>query len=153
MTWLDLVCLLGFGVVAVGGYTQGFVRGILRLVALAGGGALGTLFMMRVQFGDDLRQIILWTAGAALLGILVVSLFIWSISRAIPAAIHNSIINRVLGIVPAFAVQIVVLTFALGLADRLALTTDLRLFLRGGLVTGPLIAVTDWLEQLFITIR
>lgn len=96
---------------------------------------------------------LLWTVGAALLGILVTSLFTWSISRAVPAFIHESLVNRVLGVLPAVLIDLVVLTFALGLAERLALTIDQRVFLRGGLLTGPLIAITDWLEQAFLMVR
>jgi uncharacterized membrane protein required for colicin V production len=153
MTWLDLVCLLTLGIVAVGGYAQGFVRGMLRIFSLAGGGALGVLFMLRVESSDDLQQMVLWTIGAALLGIAITSLFSWSVSRAIPPFVHHSITNRVLGMLPALLIALVVLVFLLGLADRLAITTDQRIFLRSGILTGPLIVIVDWIEQHSITIR
>ena len=153
MTWLDLVCLLTLGIVAVGGYAQGFVRGILRIFSLLGGGALGVLFMLRVEPSDDLQQMVLWTIGAALLGIVITSLFSWSVSRAIPPSVHHSITNRVLGVVPALMIELVVLVVVLGLADRLAITAGQSTFLRSGILTGPLIVIVDWIEQYFITVR
>lgn len=153
MTWLDLVCLLTLGIVAVGGYTQGFVRGMLRIFSLVGGGALGLLFMLRIEPSDDLQQMVLWTIGAGLLGIVITSLFSWSVSRAIPPFVHHSITNRVLGVVPALIIELVVLIVVLGLADRLAITPDHSTFLRSGILTGPLIVIVDWIEQYFITIR
>lgn len=152
MTWLDFVCLLTFFVVAMGGYAQGFVQGALRLLSLVGGGALGILFMLRLDTGDDLRPLVIWTIGAALLGILVVGLFCWSISRAIPPAIHNAPANRVLGVLPALLVEVIVLVAVLGLADRL-MTPQQSYFLRSGFLTGPLIVITDWIEQFFVTVR
>ena len=153
MTWLDLVCLLTLGIVVVGGYTQGFVRGMLRILSLVGGGGLGVLFMLRVEPSDNLQQMIMWMVGAALLGIVITSLFSWSVSRAIPPSVHHSITNRVLGIVPALMIVLVVLVVVLGLADRLAITADQSTFLRSGILTGPLIVIVDWIEQYFVTVR
>lgn len=153
MTWLDLVCLLTLGIVAVGGYAQGFVRGILRTLSLVGGGALGVLFMLRVEPREDLQQMVLWTVAAALLGIVVASLFTWSVSRAIPPFVHHSIMNRVLGVLPAVVIELVVLVFLLGLAERLAVTPEQSTFLRSGILTGPLIVIVDWIEQYFVSIR
>jgi hypothetical protein len=123
------------------------------LLSLVGGGALGILLMLRLDTGDDLRSMVIWTVGAALLGIFVVGLFCWSVGRAIPPAIHNAPVNRVLGVLPALLVEVIVLVAALGLADRLAITPDQRIFLRSGFLTGPLIVITDWIEQFFVTVR
>lgn len=153
MTWLDAVCLLTFVVVALGGYAQGFVRGVLRLLTLVAGGALGVLFMLRLTPSDDLRTMVIWTVGAAILGIVVAGLLCWSIARAIPPAIHNAPINRVLGVLPALVIELAVLVAALGFADRVAMTPEQSYFLRSGFITGPLIVITDWIEQFFVTVR
>ncbi len=153
MTWLDVACGVLLVLIATGGYVQGFIRGLLRLLALSAGCILGFLFVQRLQTLTTLRTTLFWAAAAAGLGELVAMLIAWSISRSIPGSIHRSLPNRLLGIVPALVPGIVVMALALGLVARLAETQALPALIHRGALTGPLASAIDLAEQALISLR
>lgn len=147
MTWLDVVCTLSLVLVAVGGYTQGLIRGTLRLIALAAGGLLGAGLMLRLGTLGTPRTTAIWASAAALLGVAVSSLLAWSATGAVPRTVHESLPNRILGIVPALFAGAVILALVLSLTERLAMTTQTQQLIRTGILTGPLVSIVDLVEQ------
>lgn len=147
MTWLDLISTLGLVLVAAGGYTQGLIRGALRLVALIAGGLLGAGLMLRLGTLGTSRTTALWASAAALLGIAISSLLAWSATNAVPRAVHESLPNRILGILPALVAGAIILALGLSLAERLAMTVQTQRLIRNGIVTGPLTGIVDLVEQ------
>jgi xanthine/uracil permease len=113
----------------------------LRLAALAAGGLLGAGLMLRLGTMGTPLATAGWAAAAALLGIVASSLMVWSATSAIPGTIHQSLPNRILGVVPALVAGAIILALGLSLAERVALRQGT------GLVTGPLVAVVDLVEQ------
>lgn len=147
MTWLDVVCILGLVLVAIGGYTQGLIRGALRLMALAAGGLLGAGLMLRLGALGTPRATAIWASAAALLGVAVSSMLAWSAGGAVPRAIHESLPNRILGILPALFAGAVILALVLSLAERIAMTTHTQQLIRTGIISGPLVSIVDFVEQ------
>ena len=153
MTWLDLLCCLLLALVAVGGYTQGLLRGLLRLLALLAGGILGTLLMLRLGALGTPRATAAWAIAAALLGVAITGLLAWGAARVVPHFMHETLTNRLLGIVPALLIGLVILALLLGLVERVALTAETQEFIRDGLLTGPLVRVVDLVEQVVAGVR
>lgn len=147
MSWLDFACICGLILIAVGGYSQGLIRGVLRLAALAAGGLLGALLMLRLGTLGTPRSTAIWATAAALLGVAVSALVAWSATNSIPRAIHAALLNRLLGILPALAAGGIILALGLSLAERIALTAPTQDMIRTGRVTGPLIQIVDGIEQ------
>ena len=147
MTWLDLVCGLGLALLAVGGYSQGLIRGVLRLAALGAGGLLGAALILRLGTMGTARVTAGWAVAAALLAIGVSSMLAWSAARAVPRSAHRSLVNRVLGVIPALAAGLVILALGLSLGERVARAVETQQLIRAGALTGPLVALVDLLEQ------
>ncbi len=153
MTWLDLLCGLLLLLLMAGGYAQGFIRGVLRLVALFGGGLLGTLLMLRLGTLGTAPTTAVWAAVVALIGVTVSSLIFWSLTRIVPPFVHARFLNRLLGTLPALLIGLVILALILSLADRVALREETQLLIREGLLTGPLVQTVDALEQTVAGVR
>ena len=153
MTWLDAVCFVLLLLVGLGGYEQGAIRGILRLVGLLAGGGLGFLLVLRVGTLDTVQGAAASAIIAILLGVTATGLLIWSVTRMLPSFVHRNPANRALGILPALVVGLLILTLALGLAERLVTTQERQAFIRAGKLTGPLVRVVDLVEQTVAGVR
>lgn len=147
MTWLDLGCTLGLVLIAAGGYSQGLIRGVLRLVALVAGGLLGAGLMLRLGTLGTPSTTALWASAAALLGVAVSGLLAWSASNTVPRSVHESLPNRILGILPALLAGAIILALGLSLAERIAMTVQTQELIRTGIITGPLAGIVDLVEQ------
>ena len=147
MTWLDVVCGLGLAVIAAGGYAQGLIRGALRLAALVAGGLLGAGLMLRLGTMGTPRATAGWAAAAELLGIAIAGMIAWSASAAVPHTVHQSLPNRVLGVVPALVAGSLVLALGLSLGERVTPSVAVQQLIRAGALTGPLVDLVDTLEQ------
>jgi uncharacterized membrane protein required for colicin V production len=150
MTWLDLVCAMFVALVAVGGYAQGLIRGLLRLAALLVGGTIGILLMLRLGALATARMTAIWALVATGLGVAASGAMAWAATGAVPRRTHESTLNRLFGILPALAIGFVVLALVLGLAERVAIRPSDQAFIRSGLVTGPLVELVDRLEQTLV---
>ncbi len=148
MTWLDLICGLFLLLASIGGYTQGFIRGSLRLLVLLSAGVLGVLFALRPDSLATARATLLWTGAFALLGFAVAAILAWNANRAIPDFVHRSPANRLLGILPALLIAVVVLVLGLGVGERLVVSPTDQAFIRSGVLTGPLVDTGDLIEQI-----
>ena len=153
MTWLDVVCMLLLLLVAAGGFTQGFIRGVLRLGTLAAGGALGALFTLRLGSLPTATGAAGWSAAATLLGIVVLGLVAWSASLALPRSVHEALANRIFGVAPAILTGLVILAVVLGLVERLAAAPETQALIREGALTGRLVSAVDIAEQLVAGVR
>jgi uncharacterized membrane protein required for colicin V production len=153
MTWLDLLCGLLLLLLGAGGYAQGFLRGLLRLVALLGGGAFGAALMLRMGTLGTAQATALWAAVAGIAGLLGIGLIFWTVLHAIPRFVHTSLPNRWLGVVPALVIGLVILALLLSFVERVALYPETQAFIRSGLLTGPLVEVVDLMEQIVAGVR
>ena len=153
MTWLDLICVLFLLLAGAGGYTQGFIRGSLRLLALSVAGVVGVLFALRLVLPETASATLLWGGAAALLGFVVAALLAWSANRAIPDFVHRSPANRLLGILPAAGIALMILVLGLGVGERLTASSTAQAFLRSGILTGPLVGAGDLIEQMLAGIH
>lgn len=153
MTWLDLVCVVLLVLAGIGGYEQGFIRGIARLLALLLGGALGALTIARLDLLNTASGAIGWAIAIAVIALAAMGMLIWSMGRAVPSFIHQAPANRVLGVLPALFLGLVILTLLLGLAERLALSPATQSFIRSGGLTGPLVGAVDLIEQSIAGVR
>jgi uncharacterized membrane-anchored protein len=153
MTIVDLIAVLLLCIIGLGGYSQGFVRGILRLLALVAGGLLGLGLVLNFNGPDTAGAAGSRAAVAAFVALGAASAAAWVTARAIPSFVHRHLANRVLGILPAFVIGLVLLTLGLGLADRLAVSPATQELLRRGAITAPLVSVTDLLEQMLAGVR
>lgn len=153
MTWLDVVCILALALIAAGGYVQGLIRGLVRLLALLGGGGLAAVAVLKIDAtasapGTAAVAVAITTALLAVAGLVA-----WMLARSFPASAHESPVNRLLGVVPALALGFVLLAVLVGLAERVALTTETQAFIRAGALSGRLVRVVDTIEQLVAGIR
>ena len=148
MTWLDLICGLFLLLAGIGGYTQGFIRGSLRLLVLLSAGVLGVLFALRPDSLATARSTLLWTGVVTMLGLAVAALLAWNANRAIPDFVHRSPANRLLGILPAAGIALVILVLGLEVGERLIASPTDQDFIRSGVLTGPLVDTGDLIEQI-----
>ena len=153
MTLLDVVCWLFLALVGIGGYAQGLIRGVLRLLALLGGAVMGTLFALRVGSTGTAPGAAGWAGVMALLGIAVCGLVAWSAAKAIPPFVHRTLINRLLGVLPALLLGLLILALGLGLAERVVVASETQAYIRSGWLTGPLIGAVDVAEQIVAGVR
>ncbi len=153
MTWLDVVCILALALIAAGGYVQGLIRGLVRLLALLGGGGLAAVAVLKIDAapsapGTAAVAVAITTALLAIAGLVA-----WILARSLPASAHAAPANRLLGVVPALALGFVLLAVLVGLAERVALTTETQAFIRAGALSGRLVQLVDTIEQLVAGIR
>jgi uncharacterized membrane protein required for colicin V production len=147
MTLLDAAVLALLALIAVGGYHQGLIRGITRMLALLMIGLLTALLSAGMTIEGSIHIVMMRTLlifGGVLL---VVATLTWLINWAIPRSFHDTLINKLLGIVPGLLQGLIVLALALGFAHRVAVDLAMQQYLARGLVTGPLILPFGWLER------
>lgn len=149
MTWVDVVVLLVLVLVAVGGYAQGFVRGLVRLLALGVIAVLGWFVAAWAEQGDVVATLQRVGAGLAVMTLLV-SIVAWSLLYTVGKQVHANRWNRAFGVVPALAQGLVVVGLLLTLAERLAPEQSTQELIRNGAITQLLIAPFDLLEQFII---
>lgn len=153
MTALDAAVIALLVLISAGGYHQGLIRGLTRLLGLALIALTTLIFSVGISNRGDLQAMILRTLALCAAIILAVGALIWLLNRAIPRAWHNALINKLLGIVPALLQGVIVAALILGLVHRLALEQEMQQYLARGLVTGPLVLPVSWLEQSLAGVR
>jgi uncharacterized membrane protein required for colicin V production len=147
MTLLDAAVLALLALIGAGGYHQGLIRGITRTAALLAIGMLTALLSAGVTLEGSIQIVIARTLTIFGGVLLVVATLTWLINWAIPPGFHDTLINRLLGIVPGLLQGLIVLALALGFAHRVALDLAMQQYIARGLVTGPLILPFGWLER------
>lgn len=147
MTLLDAAVLALLALIGAGGYYQGLIRGITRTAALLAIGLLAALLTSSATIEGAIQTVILRTLTIVGGVLLVVGTLTWLINWAIPRSFHATLINKILGIVPALIQGLIVLALALGFFHRIALDQAMQDYLARGLITGPLIQPFGWLER------
>ena len=150
MTWLDAAVVAFLLLVGAGGYHQGLIRGLTRLVALAAIALTALVLGLSVDSDGDLRTLLLRMAALCLAVILVVGTVTWGLNRLVPRAWHRSLANRLLGTLPALLLGVAVAALLLGLAHRLAIDPGTQRELERGVLTGPLVQPVSWLERALV---
>jgi uncharacterized membrane protein required for colicin V production len=147
MTLLDAAVLGVLALIGAGGYHQGLMRGITRTAALLAIGLLAALLTAGATIEGSIQSVILRTLAIFGGVLLVIATLTWLINWAIPRSFHATLINKILGIVPALLQGLIVLALALGFFHRIALDQAMQEYLARGLITGPLIQPFGWLER------
>ena len=153
MTLLDAGVIAALVLIAAGGYKQGFIRGLTRTAALLSIGLLAMLLTVSSQLEGTPETVIARTLAVFGGVALVVSAMTWLINRAVPRSFHQSPLNNVLGVIPAFFQSIIVLMLILGLAHRIAQEQAMQRYIAQGIVTGPLIQPFNWVERTLAGVR
>lgn len=153
MTLLDAAVIALLLLIAAGGYHQGFLRGVTRLIGLVSIGLVTALLSIGVSLQGSIQQVVLRTLALFCGGVLVVGVSIWLINRLIPASFQHARINKVLGVLPALLQATIVLALALGFIHRVALDQETQRYIARGLVSGPLIQPFAWFEQVLAGVR
>jgi uncharacterized membrane protein required for colicin V production len=153
MTLLDAAVIALLLLIAAGGYYQGFLRGLMRLIGLLSIGLLTALLSIGASLQGSIQQVVLRTFALFCGGTLVVGVAIWLLNRLIPPALHRSRINKLLGVLPALLQGVIVLALALGFVHRVALEQETQGYIARGLVSGPLIEPFAWFEQSLAGVR
>lgn len=147
MTLLDAAVVALLALIGAGGYHQGLIRGITRTAALLAIGLLAAILTAGATIEGSIQHVIVRTLTIVGGVLLVVSTLTWLINWAIPRSFHATLLNKILGIVPALLQGLIVLALALGFLHRVAIDQGMQNYLAGGLVTGPLILPFGWLER------
>lgn len=152
VTALDAGVVAAMLLIGIGGYRQGLLRGLTRVAALL----IAALLALLLGAGMSLRgavETIAVRSAALFAGMLLVAAGIaLLVNRLIPRALHESLINRVLGIFPALLQGVIVLALLLGFAHRVAITDEMQRYVAAGRVTGPLIRPFNWLERSLVSV-
>lgn len=153
MTLLDAAVLVFLLLVALGGYRQGLVRGVLRIGAMVAIGLLAAILSAGIGRQGDLQTLLLRT-GALFAGLVIAAgMLAWMLGRSVPRVVHDSVVNRLLGVVPALLQGLLVAALLLGLIHRIAFSPELQAYVAGGAVSGPLIQPFSWLERSLAGLR
>lgn len=144
---LDAALVAVFALMASGGYRQGCVRGMVRLVALALIGGLSVLPVLLLPPTDTLRGSMLQAGAIAVCTVLVAALLARAMNRKVARDVHQARWNRVLGVVPALVQGVVLVALLVGLAHRLAITPEHQHYIAQGWISGPLSQPLVWLER------
>ena len=147
MTALDAAVLALLVLIGAGGYHQGLIRGLTRLLGLLLIAFITLLLSAGISTRGELRPMILRTLALCAAVMLLVGALIWQLNRSIPRAWHAARINKRLGVLPALLQGLIVAALTLGLVHRLALEPEMQQYLARGVVTGPLILPVSWIEQ------
>ncbi len=147
MTLLDAAVLLLLLLIGAGGYHQGLIRGLTRTAALLTIGMLTLLLSTGAAIEGSIQTVV--TRTLTIFGgvLLLVGTLTWLVNRAIPNAFHQTLTNKILGIVPGLIQGLIVLALALGFVHRVALDQAMQEYIARGAITGPLIQPFDWLER------
>ncbi len=135
------------GLAAIGGYTQGFLRGMARLLGLLAILLLGWGAMLRFADQPTAQATMLWALGTTALLTMLVAGVVWSLTHATPSFVHRLLWNRMLGIIPALLQALLVVALLLALAESLAPEQSTQELIRNGVVTGPLLLPFQLIEQ------
>lgn len=153
MTLLDAAVLAFLLLVSLGGYRQGLVRGVLRIAALLAIGLLAAILSAGIGRQGDL-QTLLMRAVALFAGLIIATgTLAWMLGWSVPRVIHDSTLNRLLGVVPALLQGLLVVALLLGLVHRIAFSQELQTYIAGGAISGPLIQPLSWLERSLAGLR
>jgi uncharacterized membrane protein required for colicin V production len=147
ITALDGAVVVALLLITVGGYRQGLIRGLTRLAGLLIAGLLALLLGAGASLRGGIESLVIRTAALFAGVLLVVGALTWLVNRAVPRPLHESLVNRVLGVLPALLQGLVVIALLLGLAHRIAIDDEMARYIAGGRVTGPLVQPFDWLER------
>ena len=150
MTPLDAAVVAFLVLVGAGGYRQGLIRGLTRLIALAAIALISLVLGIGIGAQGGLQAMLLRTAALCAAVVLLVSALTWLLNWAVPRGWHRSRVNRVLGTLPAIAQGVVVAALVLGLLHRLAIDPATERYLERGFLTGPLVQPVAWLEQALV---
>ncbi len=153
MTPLDAAVLALLVLIGAGGYHQGLIRGLTRLLGLLLIAFVTLLLSVGISNRGELQAMILRTLALCAAIMLLVGVLTSLLNRAIPRAWHATRINKLLGVVPALLQGLLVATLMLGLIHRLALEPEMQQYLARGVVTGPLILPVSWMEQSLAGVR
>ena len=131
MNWVDLILILIVLLALIAGWYRGFISSMLTLLVWGGSFGMAYLFYPYVaSFIDKLFDAGPWLLAIAFLltaivvGVLL-SILAGYIGRAAPIQAHQSIVNRVLGIIPGaimgylYAVIFSAILLALPIRDRI----------------------------------
>ncbi len=153
MTPLDAAVLALLVLIGAGGYHQGLIRGLTRLLGLVLIAFITLILSVGINNRGELRSMILRTLALCAAVMLSVGALTWLLNRAIPRAWHDARINKLLGVLPALLQGLIVAALMLGLVHRLALEPEMQQYLARGVVTGPLILPVSWIEQSLAGVR
>jgi uncharacterized membrane protein required for colicin V production len=153
MTLLDVAVLALLMLIGAGGYQQGLIRGITRTAALLAIGMLTALLSTGVVIEGSLQTIIARTLTIFGGVLLLVGTLTWLVNRVIPRPFHETVTNKVLGILPGLLQGLIVLALTLGFVHRVALDQSMQEYIAGGMITGPLIQPFDWLERVLAGVQ
>ena len=153
MTPLDAAVLALLVLIGAGGYQQGLVRGLTRLVALAAVVPATLVLAIGIDSRDGLRTMLIRTLALCGGVVLLAGIVTWVVNRLIPLRWHDSRLNKILGVLPALLQGVAVMALMLGLTHRLALEQEMQHYLARGAVTGHLIRPVSWLEQSLVGLR
>lgn len=149
MTWLDAAVLAFLLLVAAGGYRQGLVRGLVRVLALVlitGFGLLLVLGIALPTLRDTVERVFVFVA----LLTLAMGGVAWWLLHTLPPRLHRRRWNKVLGIVPALLQGIIVAGLLLAVAERVVPAASMQALIRNGTLTGRLLAPFDLIERWLI---
>lgn len=144
---LDAALVAMLVVIASGGYRQGCVRGLVRLVALALIGGLCVLLVLLLPQHNTLRGSLVQAGVIVACVVLVAALFAWFVNRKVARDVHQARWNHILGVVPALVQGVVLTALLVGLAHRLAITPEHQQYIAQGRISGPLTQPLVWLER------
>jgi uncharacterized membrane protein required for colicin V production len=147
MTMLDAALVAVLVAIASGGYRQGCVRGMVRLVVLALIGGLSVLLLLLLPLHDTLGGSLVQAGVIAVGMVLIAALLASVINRKVTRHVHQARWNRILGVVPALVQGVVLASLVVGLAYRLAITPELQHYIAQGWISGPLSEPVVWLER------
>ena len=153
MTPLDAAVLALLLLISVGGYHQGLLRGLTRLLGLVIITLTTLILSVGISNRGGLENMVLRTLALCAAVLLVVGALTWLLNRAIPRSWHDAPINKWLGVLPALLQGVMVAALILGLVHRLALEQEMQHYLARGVVTGPLTLPLIWIEQSLAGVR
>jgi uncharacterized membrane protein required for colicin V production len=144
---LDAALVVVFALIASGGYRQGCVRGMVRLLALALIGGLSVLLLLLLPPHHTLRGSLVRAGVIVACAVLAAALLTSVINRNLARHVHGAHWNRILGVVPALLQGVVLVSLLVGLAHRLAITPEHQQYIAQGWISGPLREPLMWLER------
>lgn len=147
MTLLDVAACVLLFLIAMGGYRQGLIRGLVRAAALSTIAMSALILSISLSITGSLRSVIMQSMLLILALTLMITMFALAVNRLVPRRYHTFVVNRVLGVIPALVQGLLIMTLAFGLIHRLAFDQNIQLYLERGIVTGPLIQPVSWLER------
>lgn len=147
VTALDIAIVVILILVALGGYRQGFVRGVVRMLAILSIGLLSTLLLVSIQPEGTLPNSLMQSGTVAISIALAIAAIAWLVNRLVSYRVHMASWNRALGVIPAVLQAVLIAAVLLGLAYRLAITPEQQAYIAQGVISGPLSRPLNWVER------